>query len=162
VILLPEPSAGCQGRNREIVIPVEVPQVQVVHTADLRVLNPEGSTSSGTSMATIGQLLVAELHIKHTRVWDTGKVNATLQTSVEPRLSGADAPLEFTYEIHANPDQWLIGGGRRVQFAARVCPSLRERLERRADDPAGERITQIPYRLASPATRTTAPSHRRH
>ncbi|KAI9859250.1 MAG: hypothetical protein M1813_007024 [Trichoglossum hirsutum] len=119
VILLPEPSAGCQGRNREIVIPVEVPQVQVVHTADLRVLNPEGSTSSGTSMATIGQLLVAELHIKHTRVWDTGKVNATLQTSVEPRLSGADAPLEFTYEIHANPDQWLIGGGRRVQFAAR-------------------------------------------
>ncbi|KAH0559500.1 hypothetical protein GP486_003985 [Trichoglossum hirsutum] len=119
VIPLPEPSTGCQERNREIVIPVEVPQVQVVHTVDLCVLDPEGSTSSGVSMATIGQLLVAELRIKHTRVWDTGKVNATLRTSVGSRLSSADAPLEFTYEIHANPDQWLIGGRRRVQFAAR-------------------------------------------
>jgi hypothetical protein len=76
-------------------------------------------------MATVGQLLVAELHIKHTRVWDTGKVNALLQNSAqnsaEPRLSGADAPLEFVYEIQANPDKWLVGGGRRVQFAARVC-----------------------------------------
>ncbi|KAH0538372.1 hypothetical protein FGG08_005021 [Glutinoglossum americanum] len=119
VILLPEPSSERQGRNREIVIPVEVPQVQVVHTAELRMLNLDSSNSSAIGTATIGQLLVAELHIKHTRVWDTGKVNALLQNSAEPRQSGADAPLEFIYEIHANPDQWLIGGRRRVQFAAR-------------------------------------------
>ena len=95
--------------------------MQVVHTADLRMLNLDGGTLPEIGMATVGQLVVAELHIKHTRVWDTGKVNATLQSLAEPQLSGADAPLEFIYEIHANPDQWLIGGRRRVHFAARVC-----------------------------------------
>jgi hypothetical protein len=139
--MLPEPITGHQGRNREIIIPVEVPQVQVVHTADLRVLGPDGSDSPEIGMATIGQLLVAELHIKHTRIWDAGKVNTLLQNSAEPRLSGANAPLEFIYEIQANPDQWLIGGRRRVQFAARVCTSLLECLESRTDDLAGERST---------------------
>ncbi|KAI9785522.1 MAG: hypothetical protein M1839_009263 [Geoglossum umbratile] len=119
VILLPTPPTKPQGRNREIVIPVEVPQVQIVHTADLRMLSSDGSTLPEIGMATAGQLVVAELHIKHTRVWDTGKVNATLQPLAEPQISGADAPLEFVYEIHGNPDQWLIGGRRRVRFMAK-------------------------------------------
>ena len=105
-----------------------MPQVQVVHTADLRILDSDGGTCLEAGMATVGQLIGAELLIKHTRVWDTGKVNATLQSSSEPQISGVDAPLEFVYELHANPDHWLIGGRRRVHFSARVlhlcCASL--------------------------------------
>ncbi|KAI9774872.1 MAG: hypothetical protein M1840_000088 [Geoglossum simile] len=119
VIPLLTPPTECPDQRRKIVIPVEVPQVQVVHTADLQILNSDGSTHPQTGTATVGQLVGAELLIKHTRVWDTGKVNATLQSFSEPQISGVDTPLEFVYELHANPDQWLIGGRRRVHFTAR-------------------------------------------
>jgi Trafficking protein particle complex subunit 10, TRAPPC10 len=136
--------------------------VQVVHTADLRILDSDGSTFLETGMATVGQLVGAELLIKHTRVWDTGKVNATLQSLSEPQISSADAPLEFIYELHANPDQWLIGGRRRVHFAAKVYTLSCKSADPRTDEPVGQPTTKVPHRPTSSTVRTPAPPHGRH
>ncbi len=86
----------------QIVIPVELPQVQVVHTVDLHLISPPSG-----SLAAVGQILAAELRIRHTRSWGTSR--NTLESS-----------LEFSYEIHANPETWLIGGRRRAHFSAKV------------------------------------------
>ncbi|KAI9699259.1 MAG: hypothetical protein M1836_002869 [Candelina mexicana] len=86
---------------RQIIIPVELPHLQVVHTVDLHLLDlPSGS------LVAVGQMLAAELRIHHTRSWDTSSYHA-------------DTSLEFSYEIHANPEIWLIGGRRRAHFTAK-------------------------------------------
>ncbi|KAI9716575.1 MAG: hypothetical protein M1812_005306 [Candelaria pacifica] len=87
--------------SRQIIIPVELPQVQVVHTVNLHLLNPPSGT-----LVSVGQMLSAELQIQHTRCWDTTS-NPT------------DTTLEFSYEIHANPETWLIGGQRRAHFTTK-------------------------------------------
>ena len=52
-------------------------------------------------------MIAAELSIRHTRRW----------CSPEHRENGG-GPLEFSYEIHANPESWLVGGRRRGNFTA--------------------------------------------
>jgi hypothetical protein len=61
-------------------------------------------------------MITAELIISHTRRWSSP---ATRET--EP----ADEPLECSYELHANPDQWQIGGRRRGNFLAHDGESTR-------------------------------------
>lgn len=79
-----------------ILIPVEIPSVAVVHTADIRL---EGGD------LVVGQVMSATLFLKWTRGWDT-----------EER-PGAQ---EFSYEVTAPGDMWLLGGRRRGHF---VVPS---------------------------------------
>ncbi|KAJ5865714.1 hypothetical protein N7534_000267 [Penicillium rubens] len=100
--------------TRRIIIPVDVPEVQVVHTADLQ-LQPKSTTDPGPSThAAVGQMIVAELCLRHTRRWCSPATR-----------ENADQPLECSYEIHANPDQWQIGGRRRGNFLARDGASTR-------------------------------------
>ncbi|CAG7916506.1 unnamed protein product [Penicillium olsonii] len=89
--------------SRRIIIPVDVPEIQVVHTAELQ-LQP----NTESTHAAVGQIITAELCLRHTRRW----------CSPETRENG-DQPLECLYEIHANPDLWQIGGRRRGNFLAR-------------------------------------------
>ncbi|PYH81481.1 TMEM1 family protein [Aspergillus uvarum CBS 121591] len=89
--------------KRHIVIPVDIPEIPVVHTAELRLTN----LTDQHRHAAVGQMIAAELTIHHTRRW----------CSAEQREQ-ADVSLEFTYELHANPDSWLIGGRRRGNFTA--------------------------------------------
>ncbi|GKZ50880.1 hypothetical protein AbraIFM66951_004572 [Aspergillus brasiliensis] len=100
VICLPEPPAV---RSRHIVIPVDIPEIQVVHTAELRLAN----LAQQPPHAAVGQMIAAELSIRHTRRW----------CSPEHR-ENAGGPLDFSYEIHANPETWLVGGRRRGNFTA--------------------------------------------
>ncbi|KAL5361796.1 trafficking protein particle complex subunit 10 [Aspergillus floccosus] len=101
VIALPdEPSI----RQRHIVIPVDIPEVQVVHTAELCLHN----LANHPPHAAVGQMIAAELRLRHTRRW----------CSPAQREQG-DGPLEFSYEMHANPELWLVGGRRRGNFTAR-------------------------------------------
>ncbi|KAF9882827.1 hypothetical protein FE257_005100, partial [Aspergillus nanangensis] len=101
VLILPEqPSVP----RRHIIIPVDIPEVQVVHTAELRLKNLADSPRH----AAVGQMITAELSLHHTRRW----------CSPGNRENG-DGPLEFSYEIHANPELWLVGGRRRGNFTAR-------------------------------------------
>ncbi|KAG0154912.1 TMEM1 family protein, putative [Penicillium digitatum] len=94
--------------TRRIIIPVDVPEIQVVHTADLQ-LQPKPTTGPGPSThAAVGQMITAELSLRHTRRWCS-----------PANRENADQPLECSYEIHASPDQWQIGGRRRGNFLAR-------------------------------------------
>lgn len=100
--------------TRRIIIPVDVPEIQVVHTADLQ-LQPKPTTDPRPSThAAVGQMITAELCLRHTRRWCSPATR-----------ENADQPLECSYEIHANPDQWQIGGRRRGNFLARDGESTR-------------------------------------
>ncbi|CAK7229402.1 hypothetical protein SEUCBS140593_007231 [Sporothrix eucalyptigena] len=102
-------------RLRTILIPVDIPSITIVHTADIQLQGPFGSavaadtfegsddtSSVGIPVFCVNQLLPATLHLRWTRVWDT-----------------TDAPpqdLEFSFEVSAPNDAWLIGGRRKGHF----------------------------------------------
>ncbi|EAW07582.1 putative TMEM1 family protein [Aspergillus clavatus NRRL 1] len=89
--------------SRRIVIPVDIPEIQVLHTAELRLKG----LADQPRHAAVGQMIAAELTLRHTRRW----------SSPEHREHASSA-LEFSYEIHANPEMWLVGGRRRGNFVA--------------------------------------------
>ena len=91
--------------SRSIIIPVDVPPVTVVHTADL-ILSDTSSVPSDTAVAASNQPISASLTINWTRIWDT-------ETALES--SGAQ-DLEFVYEVSGPTDTWLIGGKRKGHF----------------------------------------------
>ncbi|KAI9923620.1 hypothetical protein MW887_008542 [Aspergillus wentii] len=90
--------------NRRIIIPVDIPEIQVVHTAELKL----GNLSEQPAHAAVGEMISAELCLRHTRRW----------CSTEHQ-ENAGEPLEFSYEIHSNPEMWLIGGRKRGNFTAK-------------------------------------------
>lgn len=93
-----------------ILIPVEIPSLSVVHTADIRLKTPvpspiEDATTDGgatTPVVCTNQILPATLHLKWTRIWDT-----------EP---GHKEDQEFSYDVTAPADTWLLGGRRKGHF----------------------------------------------
>ncbi|PQE10126.1 TMEM1 family protein [Rutstroemia sp. NJR-2017a BVV2] len=93
------------SRSRSIVIPVDVPSVNVVHTADLRLLQ-RASVSTNSAVAAANEPIPVSLHLKSTRAWDT-------ETSL-PDNQAED--LEFMYEVSGHSDTWLIGGRRKGHF----------------------------------------------
>ncbi|PGH07996.1 hypothetical protein GX51_01436 [Blastomyces parvus] len=88
--------------NRQIIIPVDVPEVQIVHTANLTIPPPTQLTH-----ATVGEMIPATLTIHHTRRW------------CPPQHREPASSLEFSYELLVNPDVWLVGGRRRGNFTAK-------------------------------------------
>lgn len=107
------PSAEPRSKRR-IIIPVEIPSVSVVHTVKLRLIPVDHGGQSSVALAAIGQIMGANLEIKHTRRWDTTDVT-------EATLQAAQKPLHFSYEVQANPDSWLVAGRRKGHFHAKVC-----------------------------------------
>lgn len=79
-----------------------------MHTAELQLAPTAEAPDAGSSHAAVGQVIPAELTLRHTRRWCP-------PTSQEH----AGQPLECSYELHANPDFWLLGGRRRGNFLAR-------------------------------------------
>ena len=55
--------------TRSIVIPVEIPEIQVVHTAELNLRPNADGSDPGSSHAAVGQMISAELCLRHTRRW---------------------------------------------------------------------------------------------
>ncbi|PHH93073.1 hypothetical protein CDD83_1358 [Cordyceps sp. RAO-2017] len=99
------PSGGAAD-PRSILIPVEVPALSVVHTANMRLQGADlGSVQDASSRAPtvcVNQMLPATLHLKWTRAWDTETAQREEQ--------------EFGYEVTAPADTWLLGGRRRGRF----------------------------------------------
>ncbi|RCI08941.1 hypothetical protein L249_5139 [Ophiocordyceps polyrhachis-furcata BCC 54312] len=85
---------SAEKRWRSMSIPVEVPSVSVVHTADIRL---------ETAVAHVNQAVAATLLLRWTRNWDTEEAEMR-------------AEQEFSYEVTAPADSWLIGGRRRGRF----------------------------------------------
>ncbi|PHH66744.1 hypothetical protein CDD81_5876 [Ophiocordyceps australis] len=79
-----------------IVIPVEIPSLPVVHTADIVLSSP-------AAQPCVNAALEATLELKWTRQWDT-----------EPPEQ--QRPRVFWYDVGAPPDVWIIGGRRRGRF----------------------------------------------
>ncbi|KAL3481889.1 trafficking protein particle complex subunit 10 [Aspergillus californicus] len=96
-------------RQRHIIIPVDIPEIQVVHTAELRLTNIPDEAPH----AAVGQTITAELRLSHTRRWCSPDQR---ESAAGP--GGPQAPLEFSYELHANPELWMVGGRRRGNFTA--------------------------------------------
>jgi hypothetical protein len=100
-----------------IIIPVDIPTVSVVHTADVRLQHPArtltdlSNSADGCDTVVVNQLLPATLHLKWTRIWDTAAADSSVRSQ----------DLEFGYEIVAPPDTWLIGGRRKGHF---VIPAV--------------------------------------
>jgi hypothetical protein len=112
IIALPETREDIASLTRRIVIPVDIPQVRVVHTAELRII----AADDRQALVGVGQPIAAELRIKHTLDWGSTKPEA----SAAPTDSENESePLEFAYEVHANPEVWLVGGKRRGNYQAR-------------------------------------------
>lgn len=101
------------GHRREITISVEVPTIDVVHTASLILptsVSSGGLQTTGFVTAMLGVPLKAELHIEHTRKW------ASLTSAAR------QGELYFVYTVRDAGETWLIGGQRRARFSF-SCPS---------------------------------------
>ncbi|KAE8452162.1 hypothetical protein EG329_001629 [Mollisiaceae sp. DMI_Dod_QoI] len=92
--------------SRSIVIPVDVPSVTLVHTADLKLLDP---SPSNMIVAASNQPISASLNIKWTRIWDN-------EIGSENGIGPQSDYMEFFYEISGASDAWLIGGRRKGHF----------------------------------------------
>lgn len=96
---------------RHIIIAVEVPEIQVVHQAELRLTTGNSNSNNSNkepTHAAVGHMIPAELILQHTRKWCSQRT--------EKQESGEH--LEFAYELHVNQDLWLVGGRRRGHYTA--------------------------------------------
>ncbi|KAK7733663.1 hypothetical protein SLS53_008129 [Cytospora paraplurivora] len=112
------------SQQQSIVIPVDIPSIPVVHTADIRLQRPipslvEPADEYEAPVVCINQLLPATLHLKWTRVWDT--------ISADPAAGGTTtdetAGEEFSYEVTAPSDTWLVGGRKKGHFVIPIVSS---------------------------------------
>lgn len=90
-------------------MPVDIPQMGIIHTACLNLHYHHLENSPELECAAVGQPINAELVINHTRRWLT-----------QAEQSSKSQALEFCYEMQANSDTWLIGGRRKAHFSAKV------------------------------------------
>jgi hypothetical protein len=96
-----------------MIITVSIPQTHILHTASLTLTSPE-SSSRGSVVAVVGQPIMTDLRIKHTRRW----ASPTSLIAAANLTSPIDA-IEFVYSVDTNPDTWLIAGQRRAHFSAK-------------------------------------------
>lgn len=92
--------------KRRLTVPVDIPYMTVVHTAQLKIYNGTLEGPSPSLMMALGQALQAKLTIEHTRKWGDS--------------SEENEPLGFWYDVEANVHDWLIGGQRSARFHAKV------------------------------------------
>lgn len=103
-------TSAASAEPSSILIPVEVPSLTIVHTADIRLQQPlPAAINDGGATPTVflNQVLHATLHLKWTRVWDTES----------PRTRD----LEFSYDVSASAEAWLVGGRRKGHFVIPGC-----------------------------------------
>ncbi|KAI8628080.1 cis-golgi transport protein particle complex subunit [Xylariaceae sp. FL1651] len=136
ILTLPTPSLA---EPSTILIPVDIPSVAIVHTANIRLqplpAAPVSSLDIVTPTVCTHQLLPAILHLKWTRIWDTAT----------PPLEQSD--LEFSYELLAPQDAWLLGGRRKGHFIIPAPASNDERHSSSSVDTEAEiPILLIPLR----------------
>ncbi|KAI9679208.1 MAG: hypothetical protein M1817_005227 [Caeruleum heppii] len=108
--VIPVSAGAATAAVRTIVIPVDVPQMHVLHTAKLRFGAGNGRDNV---MTKVGDILAATVDVRHTGRW--GSVYDS-----DAKKRDSHMPLESVYEIHADPDVWIVGGPRRVRFSAKV------------------------------------------
>ncbi|KAF1965893.1 hypothetical protein BU23DRAFT_518972 [Bimuria novae-zelandiae CBS 107.79] len=99
---------------RRMTITVSIPQTHILHTASLSLVSEEALSSHGSSIAVVGQPLLTELRIRHTRRWCTQR---SLLSAAN--ISSPTDPIDFVYTLEAHADTWLVAGQRRAHFTAK-------------------------------------------
>ncbi|KAK4962788.1 hypothetical protein LTR10_000415 [Elasticomyces elasticus] len=96
--------------SRSIRIPVEVPTIDMVFDVSLKLHPGEASNPPKPLVLTLGKPVDAELNVRCTDAWSTRVLFA----------QGKHKALKdrFVFEIQADPEIWLVGGPRRIQFTA--------------------------------------------
>ncbi|KAI1773903.1 trafficking protein particle complex subunit 10 [Hypoxylon cercidicola] len=126
---------------RSILIPVDIPSLTIIHTADIRLQQPpqqsrlSASPSDSTPIVCMNQLLPAVLHLKWTRIWDT--------TTPPPEQTD----IEFSYELTAPQDTWLVGGRRKGHFVIPAPPSSSSAVENQYHSSTPDTEAEIPILL---------------
>ncbi|KAF4455126.1 Trafficking particle complex subunit 10, partial [Fusarium albosuccineum] len=86
-----------------ILIPVEIPSLPILHTADIQLQTPTTQMldpkPGALPTVSINQMLPATLHLKWTQVWDTEMQHKN--------------DTEYSYEVTAPGDTWPVGGRRK-------------------------------------------------
>lgn len=97
-------------KTRSILIPVDIPTMPILYSVDIQLdqslAAPVYGDVGGTT-AEVNQLLSANLQIQWTRLWNTS--------------TEADLANDFSYEVTAPPDMWLVGGQRRGHITTSVA-----------------------------------------
>ena len=120
-----------------ILIPVDIPSITIVHTADIRLRHPIPAVSGAVN---VNQLLPATLHLRWTRIWDTGG-----EAPGRPRRDAQE--LEFSFEVTAPTDAWLLGGRRKGHFVIPApTPGSNEHLSSAPDTEAEIPLLLVPLR----------------
>ncbi len=89
-------------------VPFEIPEIPIVVTSRLETFNGGGGPGEGR-FAAMDHSLLAELSLSYSRHW-----------SKRTDVGSKHYALDITYEVHANPEIWLIGGQRKGHFSAKV------------------------------------------
>jgi hypothetical protein len=167
VVTLPPPDPTT-SEPRWILIPVDIPSITIVHTADIRldgseetktIITADPSSSGGVEAVCTNQLVPATLHLKWTRVWDTGNPDLPSPASSHPGSGGKPAAvaagpspafaqdLEFSYDVTAPSDTWLVGGRRKGHFVIPgAYPSSARDLSSTPDTEADVALLLVPLR----------------
>ena len=97
--------------SRRIIISVDVPTVDVVFSVALGLHDLEAFVDRHP-VVTVGQVIRAQLCIKHTANWSASNIFGT------PSIRTLDQAEDqrFVYDIQAESDAWLVGGQRRMHF----------------------------------------------
>jgi hypothetical protein len=94
-----------ESTKRQISIPIEIPAPRILLTVNFDLTN----TGDRHPPVAVGQPLTTMLKIRHTRGWEEGHADKPLKS------------IEFSYEIMASPETWLVGGRRKVNFNVDVA-----------------------------------------
>lgn len=141
------------AQQQSILIPVDIPSIAVVHTADIRLHRPVPSLvtpldDSDTPVACVNQLLPATLHLKWTRIWDTERWQLGSDSTAADDIGGE----EFSYEVNAPGETWLVGGRKKGHFViptptgANASAAGDEHLSSTAESEADIPLVMIPLR----------------
>ncbi|KAI9689372.1 MAG: hypothetical protein M1822_010023 [Bathelium mastoideum] len=144
-----DPDYNTSRPSRTIVIAVDVPTIPVLHTATLSLPHVSAPNTRTPPLAALGHAIRAELSIRHTRRWD----RHNRHRSAPAPVGDADRALDFVYEVHANPDVWLLGGQRRAYFTAREDETRTFALMLIPLVPGRHLLPRVEIRAAGPVTR---------
>ena len=145
----------------EVVIEVPVPVVDVLNSVSLKILKKDDlqkpaatdDHASTPMICNVGEVLAAEIEIRHTRRWAgcgeqrksslsaTRSNNSKTSSSVrrnskdvynkkatEKEKGAKTKALGFVYDINADPETWLIAGSKRKRFSAQEGQVFRSRV----------------------------------
>ncbi|KAI9729237.1 MAG: hypothetical protein M1834_007029 [Cirrosporium novae-zelandiae] len=100
--LLDSDPKDARSTRREVIIPVDIPEVEFVQTVEMCI-----HSKDKISPASVGCTITADLKIRCQRKWHPSSQTNTQES------------WRFIYELQNNPDTWLVGGRRRASFVIR-------------------------------------------